>query len=164
MPAERLRRVGVLTVSDSRSRKTRSDETTPIVQAALERAGFTVAKTALAPDEVHEIEARIIEMADRDELPLIITTGGTGLGPRDVTPEATQSVIDRAVPGIAEALRGVTAERNPHAWLSRGIAGLRSGALIVNLPGSPRGVKECLDVLLPLLEHALEVIEGHGHG
>ena len=102
-------------------------------------------------------------MADRLTLPLVVTTGGTGFGPRDVTPEATRAVIERDVPGLPEAMRAATAQRNPLAWLSRATAGLRGQTLIVNLPGSPQAVEECLRVLLPLLPHALEMVTGTGH-
>lgn len=155
--------VGILTVSDTRSQGVRADTTTAIIRGLVEKAGFVVGQTALVPDERAAIQERLIDMADRLKVPLILTTGGTGLGPRDVTPEATQAVIEREVPGLPEAMRAATAAESPLAWLSRGIAGLRGRTLIVNLPGSPRGVEECLRVLLPLLPHALEMGDGQGH-
>lgn len=154
---------GILTVSDTRSQGVREDTTTPLIQRLLEEAGFVVCEAVLVPDELHQIRERLIELADQRQLSLVLTTGGTGFGPRDVTPEATCLVIERDVPGLPEAMRAATAQRNPRVWLSRATAGLRGQTLIVNLPGSPRGVEECLRVLLPLLPHALEMIEGRDH-
>ena len=159
-----MTRVGIVTISDSRSQGTRADTTTALIRRLMEEAGYSVGETAMIPDDAKQIEAILIKMADRLALPLLLTTGGTGLGPRDVTPEATRGVIDREVPGLAEAMRAVTATQNSMAWLSRGIAGLRGRTLIVNLPGSPRAVEECLRVLIPLLPHALSMIAGDSHG
>lgn len=156
-------KVGILTVSDSRSQGLRADTATPRITRLLEQAGFAVNETVLVPDDQQDIQKRLIDMADRQRLPLVITTGGTGLGPRDVTPEATRAVIEREAPGLAEAMRTATAKRNPLAWLSRAVAGLRGNTLIVNLPGNPEGAKECLEVLLPLVPHALEMLRGGGH-
>ena len=157
-------RVGILTISDTRSQGVRADTTTIAIRCLVEEAGFVVERTALVPDERAAIQEQLIDMADRLKMPLILTTGGTGLGPRDVTPEATRAVIEREVPGIPEAMRSATAQQSPLAWLSRGIAGLRGRTLIVNLPGSPRAVEECLRVLIPLLPHALSIIAGDSHG
>lgn len=154
---------GILTVSDTRSQGLRADTATPLIRQLLEEAGFVVHETALVPDDQRRIQGGLIDMADRQRLPLVITIGGTGLSPRDVTPEATRGVIEREAPGLAEAMRVATATRNPLAWLSRGVAGLRGRTLIVNLPGTPEGAKECLQVLLPLLPHALEMVQGGGH-
>ena len=156
--------VGIVTISDSRSQGTRADTTTALIRRLMEEAGYAVGETAMIPDDTEQIQATLIEMADRLVLPLVLTTGGTGLGPRDVTPEATRGVIDHEVPGLPEAMRVLTATQNPMAWLSRGIAGLRGRTLIVNLPGSPRAVDECLRVLIPLLPHALSMIAGDSHG
>ena len=156
-------RVAVLTISDTRSQGVRADTATPLIQRLLEEVGFAVCETVLVPDDVQQIQERLIDMADRLNLPLVVTTGGTGFGPRDVTPEATRRVIERDVPGLPEAMRSSTAIRNPLAWLSRAAAGLRGRTLIVNLPGNPQGAEECLCVLLPLLPHALEMITGQGH-
>jgi molybdenum cofactor synthesis domain-containing protein len=156
-------KVGILTVSDTRSQGLRADTATPLIRQLLEEAGFAVSETSLVPDDQQRIQERLIELADRQRLPLVITTGGTGLSPRDVTPEATRAVIEREAPGLPEAMRASTATHNPLAWLSRGIAGLRGRTLMVNLPGNPQGAEECLRVLLPLLPHALEMIEGHEH-
>jgi len=155
--------VGVLTISDTRSQGLRADTATPLIRQLLEQGGFVVSEVTLIPDDQQRIQERLIELADRQQLPLVITTGGTGFGPRDVTPEATRTVIERKAPGLSEAMRVASATRNPLAWLSRGVAGLRGRTLIVNLPGNPEGAKECLEVLLPLLPHALEMIQGGGH-
>ena len=160
----RPQRAAILTVSDTRSEGSRADSTTPLIRRLLEEAGLVVEHTALVPDEQAAIQEHLIDTADRLNVPLVLTTGGTGFGARDVTPEATQAVIEREVPGLPEAMRAATAKENPLAWLSRGIAGLRGRTLIVNLPGSPRAVEECLRVLLPLLPHALEMVEGTSHG
>lgn len=155
--------VVILTVSDTRSQGLRADTATPLIKRLLEQAAFAVNETVLVPDDQHNIQKRLIEMADRQRVSLVITTGGTGLGPRDVTPEATRAVIEREAPGLPEAMRAATATRNPLAWLSRSVAGLRGRTLIVNLPGNPAGATECLEVLLPLLPHALEMLHGGGH-
>ncbi len=156
--------VGIVTISDSRSQGTRADATTALIRRLVEEAGYTVSQAAVIPDDVERIKAMLINLADRLALPLVVTTGGTGFGPRDVTPEATRAVLDREAPGLAEAMRVATAARQPLAWLSRGIAGLRGRTLIINLPGSPQAVEECLRVLLPLLPHALAMIAGTPHG
>ncbi|MBI1952654.1 MAG: MogA/MoaB family molybdenum cofactor biosynthesis protein [Candidatus Omnitrophica bacterium] len=162
LPADGLV-AGIVTVSDSRSLGKRADTATGLIQKILEKAGFAVAQTALIPDERRRIEKCLIDFSDRLKLALVVTTGGTGLGPRDVTPEATWAVVNRPIPGLPEAMRVETARRNPKAWLSRAAAGQRGKTLIVNLPGSPRGVRECLKVLLPLLPHALQMVEGKSH-
>ena len=159
-----MTRAAILAVSDTRAQGVRADTATPRLQHVLEEAGFQVSETALVPDETKQIQARLIDWADRLGLPLIVTTGGTGCGPRDVTPEATRAVIEREVPGIPEAMRASTAQHNPLAWLSRAVAGLRGRTLIINLPGNPEGAKECLEALLPVLPHALEMINGCDHG
>lgn len=154
---------GIVTVSDTRSKGVRADTATPLVRSRLEEVGLLVQEAVLVPDEREQIQAALIDMADRLHLALVVTIGGTGFGHRDVTPEAMRGVIEREVPGLPEAMRAVTAQQNPLAWLSRGIAGLRGRTLIVNLPGSPQAVEECLRVLLPLVPHALEMLDGHGH-
>ena len=159
-----MRAAGILTVSDTRSKGLKTDTATPLIRSLLEEAGLTVAETILVPDECEQIKVRLIDMADRQKLLLVVTTGGTGFGPRDVTPEATRMVIERETPGLPEAMRAVTAKQNPLAWLSRATAGLRGRTLIVNLPGSPQGAAECLRVLLPLLPHARAMVEGQDHG
>ncbi|MBI3088449.1 MAG: MogA/MoaB family molybdenum cofactor biosynthesis protein [Candidatus Omnitrophica bacterium] len=154
--------VGILTVSDTRSQGIRADTATPLIRRLMERAGFLVRESMLAPDDRQQIRERLIDLADRFKLPLVLTIGGTGFGPRDVTPEATRGVMAREIPGLPEAMRAATAQHNPLAWLSRAVAGLRGRTLIINLPGSPQGAEECLRVLLPLLPHALEMLTGKG--
>ena len=157
-------RVAILTVSDTRSQHLRADTATPLIRRVLEEAGFTVSDAAVVPDERAQIQQRLIDCADRLHASLVVTTGGTGFGPRDVTPEATRDVIEREAPGLAEAMRASTAGRSPWAWLSRATAGLRGRTLIINLPGHPQGAEECLRAVLPLLPHAFEMIAGHHHG
>ena len=156
--------VGILTISDTRSQGIRADTATPLIRRLMEQAGLVVSEATLVPDDLQQIQERLIDLADRLQVSLVITSGGTGFGPRDVTPEATRGVIEREVSGLPEAMRTATAQHNPLAWLSRAVAGLRGRTLIVNLPGSPQGVEECLEVLLPLLPHALAMAEGTDHG
>lgn len=156
-------RVGILTISDTRSQGVRADTATPRIKQLMEEAGFVVSETILVPDERKLIEERLIDFADRLKRSLVITTGGTGFGPRDVTPEATRAVIERDTPGLAEAMRVSTATAQPLAWLSRSTAGLRGRTLIINLPGNPQGAEECLRVVLPLIPHALAMVVGHPH-
>lgn len=151
----------VVTVSDSVSRGEREDESGPAVSARLSGAGFDVSCSVVADERV-EIQRVLTELATR--VSLIVTTGGTGFSPRDVTPEATKAVIERDAPGLAEAMRAAGRASTPFADLSRGIAGLVGTSLVVNLPGSPRGAVESLEAVLPVLEHALEHLRGErGH-
>src|SRR5947207_1713776 len=139
--------VAVLTISDSASRGEREDRSGPAVVAELEKLGCHIAVTEILPDDLDLISAKLREYSDRGDVNLILTTGGTGFAPRDNTPEATRSVIQREAPGLAEAMRMETLRQTPLAMVSRGVCGIRSGALIVNLPGSPRGVRESLRVI-----------------
>ncbi|HEX8157313.1 MAG TPA: MogA/MoaB family molybdenum cofactor biosynthesis protein [Solirubrobacteraceae bacterium] len=148
----------ILTISDTRAAGTRADTTTALMAEILDGIGIEVVAKRLVPDEQDEIAAAIVELAE--EANLVLTSGGTGLAPRDVTPEATRSVIDREAPGIAEAMRSETARLQPLAWLSRAVAGTRGRTLIINLPGSPKAVRECLDVVGPMLGHALKLSSG----
>ncbi|HOD29649.1 MAG TPA: MogA/MoaB family molybdenum cofactor biosynthesis protein [Syntrophales bacterium] len=152
-------RAAVVTLSDKGARGEREDLSGAECVRMLEGAGIPVIATRIIPDERREIEETLIALAAQG-LDLVVTTGGTGVSPRDVTPEATLAVIDRALPGMAEAMRQASLAVTPHAMLSRAVAGLRGQTLIINLPGSPRGVRENLAVVLPALRHALEKIRG----
>ena len=151
---------GVITVSDKGSRGEREDKSGQEIVKALENLGIQVCYTRIIPDEVELITQTLRECADTKQLDLILTTGGTGVSPRDVTPDATLQVIDKEVPGMAEAMRRESATITPHAMISRAVAGIRGRSLIINLPGSPRGVRENLAVVLPALRHAVEKIKG----
>jgi molybdopterin adenylyltransferase len=148
----------ILTISDTRATGTRADTTTELMTEILQSLGIEIVATRLVPDEHDEIARAIVELAVGANL--VLTSGGTGLAPRDVTPEATRSVLDREAPGIAEAMRAETAKLQPLSWLSRGVAGTRDTTLVVNLPGNPKAVRECLDVLAPMLPHALKLTSG----
>ena len=148
----------VITVSDKGFAGEREDLSGPVVREALEAAGFRVAHTAIVPDVRAGIEAELARCADELALPLVVTTGGTGFAPRDVTPEATLAVIDRRAPGIPEAMRLESLKVTNRAMLSRCEAGLRGSTLIVNLPGSPKAAKENLNAVLPALEHGLDML------
>ena len=125
----------------------------------MTREGYNQVRRDIVPDERDLVSRRLRDWCDDGQVDLVLTTGGTGLGPRDVTPEATRDVLDLEAPGIAEAMRIETLKNTPFAMLSRSVAGVRSGCLIINLPGSPTGVRECLEVALPAIPHALEMIE-----
>jgi len=155
--------VGILTVSDRCAQGEKADESGPAIRRLIEAQEWHVRYTALVPDEKPQIIAELVHMADELKLDVVLTTGGTGFGPRDMTPEATLAVVNRVILGIPEMIRHQTAQANTRAWLSRAVAGLRKDTLIINLPGNPGGVKECLEVLLPLLPHALEMIQGKSH-
>ncbi len=151
--------IGVLTLSDKGARGEREDGSGRLIREMVAPLG-SVALYRVIPDEEEQIVAALVEWVDRESLDLILTTGGTGLSPRDETPEATARVIDRNVPGIAEAMRAASLAKTPFGMLSRGLAGIRRSTLIVNLPGSPKAVRENLEVVLPVLEHALQKLQG----
>jgi molybdenum cofactor synthesis domain-containing protein len=152
-------RAGVITVSTKGAAGERADESGPAIRDGLVAAGFEVVHSQLVPDDVERVATAILG-AVRAGANVVLTTGGTGLSPNDVTPEATRRVIDREVPGIAEALRARSLEKTAHGMLSRGVAGAVGGALVVNLPGSPRAVRESLEILVPVLPHAVELLAG----
>jgi molybdopterin adenylyltransferase len=151
---------GVLTLSDKASRGERTDESGKVAAEILEREGFTILRREIIPDDRRRIIATLREWVDKIGLSLIVTSGGTGLSPTDVTPQAMKKVIDYEVPGMAEAMRAESLKKTPHAMISRAMAGVRRTCLIINLPGSPRGVEENLSVILPALKHALSKLGG----
>ena len=153
-------KAAVLTVSDRCSRGERPDEGGPLVAELLKNAGYEVIQTMIVPDERGRIEAALRQWCDREPVDLIVTTGGTGFAPRDVTPEATIAVCDRLTPGIPEAMRYASLQVTNRAMLSRAAAGIRKGTLIVNLPGSPKAARENLEAVLPALAHGLEMLSG----
>lgn len=155
-----MKNVAILTVSDRSARGEREDLSGPALALASERAGFTVAVREIVPDDRDAIERRLRSFADSGRVQLVLTTGGTGVGPRDVTPEATLAVVERRVPGLAEAMRAKSLAVTPHAVLSRAEAGVRGCCLIVNLPGSPDGAVECFHVIAPALDHAIQLLAG----
>jgi molybdopterin adenylyltransferase len=151
---------GVLTISDKGSQGKRVDESGKTAVSLLQGAGFSVVQTKIVPDDREQITRTLIEWAEKDCLSLVVTSGGTGLSPSDVTPQAMKEVIDFEVPGMAEAMRAESLKKTPHAMISRAMAGVRKRCLIINLPGSPGGVKDNLSVVLPALKHALEKLAG----
>lgn len=152
-------RVGIITISDRSSRGERQDLSGPAIAEKIRSAGYQVISTAIIPDDIEEIKSILIKWCDSDEFDLILTTGGTGFSPRDVTPEATLQVIEKIAPGIPEAMRAYSLKITPHAMLSRQQAGIRGRTLIINLPGSPKGAVENLDVVLPVIPHAIELLK-----
>jgi molybdenum cofactor synthesis domain-containing protein len=153
-------RLAILTISDAGSRGERSDSSGDLIATWAKERGYVLAQRALVPDDTVRIAATLAEWSDGDRADLILTTGGTGLTERDVTPEATRAVLQKEAPGIAEALRMTSFPRFPRAALSRGLAGVRGKTLIINLPGSPGGVRDGLGVLAELVEHAVELVRG----
>lgn len=152
-------KVGILTVSDKGAKGEREDRSGPAIRELIAAAGGDVVRTGIVPDEPDEIKAVLVAWSD-EGLDLVLTTGGTGFSPRDRTPEATKSVIDREAPGLAEAMRRAGAEKTPTAMLSRGVAGIRKATLIVNLPGSEKAVRESLGAIMPALPHGIEILKG----
>ena len=151
---------GVLTLSDKGSRGERTDESGKVAAEMLEREGFAILRREILPDDRRRIVETLREWVDKVGLSLIVTSGGTGLSPTDVTPQAMKEVLDYEVPGMAEAMRAESLKKTPHAMISRAMAGVRRTCLIINLPGSPRGVEENLSVILPALKHALSKLGG----
>ncbi len=153
-------RAAVITVSDACSRGERDDTSGAALVQLLTDLGATMVERKILNDDLDPLAQTLSELADRSDINLIVTTGGTGLGPRDNTPEATQRVIEREAPGVAEAIRAESLKATPMAMLSRGMCGVRSGTLIINLPGSPKAVKETFTVIAPVLSHALDLLAG----
>ena len=156
-------KVAILTVSDSCARQKRQDVSGPTIKEMLPSERFEVGEYKIVADEQRDIEDELIRFADELAVDIVFTTGGTGLGPRDVTPEATAAVCQRMVPGLAEVIRLEGLKKTKHAMLSRAAAGVRGNTLIVNLPGSPKAVRESLEVVLDVLPHAIDMLRGKGH-
>jgi molybdenum cofactor synthesis domain-containing protein len=151
---------GILTISDKGSQGKREDESGTIAARMLEKEGYSIVRRKVVPDNRRQIADTLVEWAEKDCLSLVVTSGGTGLSPTDVTPQAMKDVIEYEVPGFAEAMRAESLRRTPHAMLSRAMAGVRRKCLIINLPGSPDGVKDNLSVVLPALKHGLSKLGG----
>ena len=160
MRVKNIFKAGILTISDKGWRGERQDRSGEVIRGILSQIDAQIVNYDIVPDEKNLIAEKLIQWADKDGIDVIITTGGTGLSPRDVTPEATLSVVDRVVPGFAEAMRLASLKKTPMAVLSRAVAGTRGGCLIINLPGSPKAVRECLETILPALPHAVETLKG----
>ena len=151
-------RFAILTVSDRSAAGEREDLSGPALQKAVEQAGWQAAAADLVPDQIYQIQERLIEWSDNPEIDVILTTGGTGFSPRDITPEATEGVIDRRAPGLAEAMRAGSLRITPHAMLSRAVTGIRGRTLIVNLPGSPKAALENFRIIAPVISHAVQLL------
>ena len=156
-------KVAVITISDSVARGERQDASGPAVVTRCNELGWPVSSTHVVADDVFQIQTVLKRLADDEKMDLILTTGGTGLGPRDVTPEATQAIADKTIPGFAEEMRRRGLEKTPRAILSRSSAAIRDTTLILNLPGSPKGAVESLDAVAALLQHSVEIIHGARH-
>jgi molybdenum cofactor synthesis domain-containing protein len=155
-----MKRAGVLTLSDKGSEGLRQDLSGPIIIEILKGLGISVEVSAIIPDDLTLIKERLTSWCDKQSLDLIVTTGGTGLSPRDVTPDATLTVIDKRVPGMEEVMRLESLKKTPHAMISRAVVGVRKHTLIINVPGSPKGARECLESIAPALPHALDKLGG----
>jgi molybdopterin adenylyltransferase len=152
-------RTAVLTISDRSSRGERADLSGPALIEEIHGLGWEMVKTGLVPDELSAIQSVLIEWCENMQIDLILTTGGTGFSPRDITPEATLGVIERLTPGLAEAMRAASLKITPHAMLSRAVAGIRGRTLIINFPGSPKAAVENLQVISPIIPHAVELLQ-----
>ncbi len=151
-------RIGILTVSDRSFRGERDDASGPVLVEMAKKQDWGVVETLIVPDELGVLRDTLILWADSGDMDIILTIGGTGFSPRDITPEATRSIVDKLAPGLTEAMRAESLKVTPHAMLSRSVAGIRGRALIVNLPGSPKAARENLDIVLPVLEHAVQLL------
>lgn len=156
----RLYQAAVITLSDRGSRGEREDQSGPVIVRRLTAAGYEVVETLILPDDKEKLTAQLCRLADQRQIDLILTTGGTGFSPRDMTPEATKAAADREVPGIAEAIRAASLKITKRAMLSRAVSVIRGHSLIINLPGSPQACQECMDVFLDTVPHGLDVLRG----
>lgn len=158
-----MKRVAIITSSDSGYKGEREDLSGKVIREIAEANGYQVVYSVILPDEAQMLSDAMTEIADRNNADLILTTGGTGFSPRDCMPEATRAVIEREVPGIPEAMRAYSAQFTKRAMLSRATAGIRKATLIINLPGSPKAVRECLDFIISELGHGIEILTGEAH-
>src|SRR5258706_915362 len=156
--------IGILTISDRSSRGERADASGPALAEVVRAQGWGVVGTQVVPDELEAIQSTLSAWADGKDLDVILTTGGTGFAPRDITPEATRAVLERLTPGLDEAMRAASLKVTPHAMLSRAVSGIRKQTLIVNLPGSPKGAVENLQVILPVLQHVVQLLHDDPSG
>ena len=156
-------KVAILTISDSCSRNEKEDLSGPAIKQMLDTNSFEVCEYKIVEDDKDKIAAQLIAFADELKVDIVLTTGGTGLGPRDVTPEATEQICERKVPGLSEMIRTEGLKKTRNAMLSRGTAGIRANTLIINLPGSPKAAKESIEAILDVLPHAIEMMAGKGH-
>ena len=156
-------KVAILTISDSCARAKRDDLSGQTIKDMLPEDKFEVCEKTIIPDDYETITKTLRRFADEQKAQVVLTTGGTGLGPRDVTPEATTAVCDRRVPGLSEILRCESYKKTPNAMLSRGVSAMRDNTLIINLPGSPKAVRECMEIIIEVLPHAVDMIRGGGH-
>ncbi len=156
-------RVAILTVSDTCAQKKREDLSGQTIEEMLSNEKFEIWGRKIVADDYDAIVGELMHLCDEAGVEVVLTTGGTGLGPRDITPEATASVCKRMVPGLGEIMRAESLKHTRNAVLSRGVAGIRKNTLIINLPGSPKAVRQCLEIILDVLGHAVEMMRGHGH-
>jgi len=156
-------RTAILTVSDMCSQGKREDTSGQTIEEMLPEDRFEVCEKTIVPDDYQTITRALKRFSDELKVEIVLTTGGTGLGPRDVTPEATTAVCDRMAPGFSEILRSESYKKTPNAMLSRGVSGMRNNTLIINLPGSPKAVRECMEIILKVLPHAVDMMHGGGH-
>ena len=158
---DKMVKVAILTASDRSFSGEREDKSGPLLEKLVASIGGKVLKKKILPDEKNILESELSKLADEEEFDLICTTGGTGLSPRDHTPDATLAILDKEIPGMSEAMRYKSFSKTPHALLSRAVCGIRGKTLIINLPGSPKAIEENFDVIAPALPHAIELIQGN---